>query len=70
MPDLGGIICLACGIDLPESLSWGAPRRCHSCRDFDSPLSTEFARWEQDFRLMRSRLESLRAYSADEPTAA
>jgi hypothetical protein len=70
MSNLGGIICLACGIELPESLRWTASLRCHRCRELQSPLSAEFARWEQEFRLMRSRLESLRAYSAEAPTAA
>jgi hypothetical protein len=70
MSDLGGIICLACGVELPESLSWTASLRCHSCRELQSPLRAEFARWEREFRLMRSRLENLRDYSAEAPTAA
>jgi hypothetical protein len=70
MPDLGGIICLACGTELPESLRWTASLRCHTCRELNSPLSVDFARWEREFRVMRSRLDGLRDYSAEAPTAA
>lgn len=70
MSDLGGIICLACGSELPESLRWTASLRCHRCRDANAPLSADFARWEREFRLMRSRLEGLRDYSTEAPTAA
>ncbi|MDX6408329.1 MAG: hypothetical protein QOE13_1400 [Gaiellaceae bacterium] len=70
MPSLGGIICLACGVELPESLRWTASLRCHGCRELQSPLRAELARWEQEFRLMRVRLEDLRAYPAEAPTAA
>ncbi len=70
MSDLGGIICLACGVELPESLRWSASLRCHGCRDLSAPLRADFARWEKEFRLIRSRLESLRAYSAEAQTAA
>jgi hypothetical protein len=68
--DLAGIICLACGVELPESLRWTASLRCHGCRELDSPLRADFARWEQESRLIRSRVESLGAYSALAPTAA
>jgi hypothetical protein len=68
--DLGGIICLACGVELPESLRWTASLRCHGCRELDLPLRADFARREQESRLSRSRLETLRAHSAEAPTAA
>jgi hypothetical protein len=68
--DLGGLICLACGVELPESLRWAASLRCHGCRDLSSPLRADLARWEQEFRLIRSQLEGLRAYSVEAPTAA
>ena len=70
MPDLGGIICLACGTELPESLRWTASLRCHECREVNAPLNADFARWEREFRLVRSRLEGLRNFSAEAPTAA
>ena len=69
MHDFGGIICLACGLELPESLRWTASLRCHTCRELNSPLQADFARWEQEFRVMRARLENLRA-GLEEPTAA
>lgn len=69
MRDFGRLICLACGVELPESLRWGASLRCQTCRELSAPLRTDFARWEQEFRVMRTRLDELRA-SVEAPTAA
>jgi hypothetical protein len=69
MRDVGAIICLACGVELPESLRCGGSLRCQTCRELSSPLRTDFARWEREFRLMRARLEELRALR-EEPAAA
>jgi len=69
MRDFGRIICLACGSELPESLSWCASLRCQTCRELSAPLSTDLARWEREFRVMRARLDELRA-SEEAPTAA
>jgi hypothetical protein len=69
MRDFGRIICLACGSELPESLSWGASLRCHTCRELSAPLRTDLARWQREFRVMRARLDELRA-SEEAPTAA
>jgi hypothetical protein len=70
MFDLGRIICLACGCELPDSLRRTASLRCHDCRDLRSPLRMELARWDQEFRLLRGRLEDLRTCSTEAPTAA
>jgi hypothetical protein len=70
MRNFGGIICLACGRELPESLRWAASLRCHDCRDLNTPLRAEFGRWEREYRLMRSRLDTLRLPASDAPTAA
>jgi hypothetical protein len=69
MRDFSGIICLACGAELPESLRRAASLRCQTCRELSSPLRTDLARWEREFRQMRARLEELRALE-EAPTAA
>ena len=69
MRDFGGMICLACGVELPAVLRWGASLRCLTCRELSAPIRTEFARWERELRLMQARLEELRAW-AEAPTAA
>lgn len=70
MSSLGGIICLACGRELPDSLRWTASLRCHDCRDANAPLRADFGRWEREYRSMRLRLETLRRPSSEAPTAA
>jgi hypothetical protein len=69
MRNLGVVICLACGSELPESLRFGASLRCHTCRELRAPLRTDLARWEREFRVMRARLDELRAWE-EAPTAA
>jgi hypothetical protein len=64
---LGGIICLACGAQLPQSLRWTASLRCHSCRELEAPLRADLARWEKNSR--RTLLE-LAFSSGETPTAA
>ena len=64
---LGGIICLACGAQLPESLRWTASLRCHGCRELEAPLRAELARWEK--RSRRTLLEPAVSFG-DTPTAA
>ena len=69
MRDFGRIICLACGSELPESLSCGASLRCHTCRELSAPLRTDLARGQREFRVMLARIDELRA-SEEAPTAA
>jgi hypothetical protein len=47
---LGGIICLACGAQLPEALRWTASLRCHGCRELEAPLRADLARSERNSR--------------------
>jgi len=65
---LGGIICLACGAQLPESLRWTASLRCHGCRELEAPLRADLARWEREFR--RALFETLGSSAGEAPTAA
>jgi hypothetical protein len=60
---LGGIICLACGAELPESLRWTASLRCHGCRELEAPLRADLARLEKNSR------RTLLATLADRPEA-
>lgn len=69
MSELGGVICLACGGDLPDVLRRTASLRCHDCREGHTPLRADLAGWERDFRLLHARLDGLRA-SPMWPTAA
>jgi hypothetical protein len=50
MSSRGGLICLACGGELPEPLRHTASLRCHDCRDLNVPLRVELARWEHALR--------------------
>lgn len=68
MSRLGGLICLACGRDLPDSLRWTASLRCHDCRELNTPLRVEYGHWERELR--RSLLDALRVDPSEEPTAA
>jgi hypothetical protein len=52
----GGFICLACGGELPEPLRRTASLRCHDCRELNTPLRIEHARWERALRLRRQPL--------------
>jgi hypothetical protein len=61
MSDLGGIICLACGAELSDSLRRLASLRCHDCKELQTPLRADLAGWERDFRLLHARLDRLRA---------
>jgi hypothetical protein len=65
---LGGIICLACGAQLPESLRWTASLRCHRCRELEAPLRADLARWERESR--RTLFETLGSSAGEAPTAA
>ena len=64
------IICLSCGGELPDTLRRTASLRCHDCRASRAPLRMELARWDQEFRLLCGRLENLRAFSTEAPSAA
>lgn len=68
MSRLGGLICLACGRDLPDSLRWTASLRCHDCRELNRPLRVEHGHWERELR--RSLLDALWSDPSEEPTAA
>lgn len=70
MSSYGGLICLACGGELPEPLRRTASLRCHDCRDLNAPLQLEHARWERAFRLRRSTFDSWASDPPEEPTAA
>jgi hypothetical protein len=70
MSSFGGFICLACGDELPESLRWMASLRCLDCREANSPLRVEHARWERARRLERSTLDHFARHPSEEPTAA
>jgi hypothetical protein len=65
---LGGIICLACGAQLPESLRWTASLRCHGCRELEAPLRADLARSERNSR--RTLLAALGDRPEEAPTAA
>jgi len=65
---LGGIICLACGAPLPESLRWTASLRCHGCRELEVPLRADLARSERNSR--RTLLATLGDRPEEAPTAA
>jgi hypothetical protein len=65
---LGGIICLACGAQLPESLRWTASLRCHGCRELEAPLRADLARWERESR--RALFATLGSSAGEAPTAA
>jgi hypothetical protein len=65
---LGGIICLACGAQLPESLRWTASLRCHGCRELEAPLRADLARWERESR--RALFETLGSSAGEASTAA
>jgi hypothetical protein len=51
MSRLGGLICLACGRDLPDSLRWTASLRCHDCREANALLRAELGRLERELRV-------------------
>jgi hypothetical protein len=70
MSSFGGIICLACGGELPDSLRWAASLRCHNCRDVNAPVRADFGRWEREYRLMHTRLDTLRLPTSEAPSAA
>ena len=65
---LDGIICLACGAQLPESLRWTASRRCHGCRELEAPLRADLARSERNSR--RTLLATLSDRPRETPAAA
>jgi hypothetical protein len=44
----GGLICLACGVELPEPLRWSASLRCHDCRELNAPLRVEHTQCEHE----------------------
>jgi hypothetical protein len=46
-----GLICLACGCELPEPLRRTASLRCHDCRALNAPLHVEHLRPEPTLEL-------------------
>jgi hypothetical protein len=48
MSSYGGLICLACGAELPEPLRATASLRCHDCRELNAPLRVEHTQCEHE----------------------